>query len=407
MYKHMNLNTNLYLILFIFISTNLLGDGGQEKILRDAILKNGYKSPEDLYIANDELLVDEGKIFFKSKHLSLNGKISCATCHINNQGSSDGIPNAAGIRGFGEGKERLLSGAAIVPRNTLGLWGVGSKNFLTFFWDGRVDFANEKVLSQFGTDVPSLDPLITAVHLPVVEIRETLDEDEFVLLHKKETISGAQQVYAQIVTNLIENENDAMKKLANKRNIQIDQLTFLDIATSIAAFIRSEFRIKKSPLDSFIKGESNLTKKQMNGGFLFYGKGNCISCHSGAHFSDQKFYTIPFPQLGFGKNGFGVDYGRYNATFNPDDLYKFRTPSLYNNGKTAPYGHSGSAKSLYEAIQAHYDPFALVKLNEYDDLERHQLYKYFSNSDAANKVNYLTKKEVDHLVEFLKTMDFN
>ena len=402
----MSLNIK-FLLLLIFVSTNLLAESGQEKILRNAIIKNGFKSPDELYINKDEQFVEVGKVFFKSKHLSLNGRISCATCHIASQGSSDGIPNAAGIRGLGEGKERLLSGAAVVPRNTLGLWGVGAKDFVTFFWDGRIDFADGKVLSQFGSAIPSDDPLITAVHLPVVEIRETLDEDDFVLAHKQETVFGAEEVYQAILENLKEHEKEGIQNLARKKGIDVDELSFLDIATSIAAFIRSEFRIKETPLSQFVAGKKTLTKKQIKGGIAFYGKGNCISCHNGAHFTDQKFHTVPFPQLGFGKNGFGIDYGRYNATFNPNDLYKFRTASLYNNGKTAPYGHSGSAANLTQAIKAHFDPFSIVDLEQYTTLQRHQYYKYLVNSDVANKVNFLSEDEVKNIVDFLGSLNFN
>ena len=85
-----------------------------------------------------------------------------------------------------------------------------------------------------------------------------------------------------------------------------------------------------------------------------------MTCHYGPYFSDLKFHVVPFPQLGFGKNGFGVDYGRFNVTFDPKDLYKFRTPPLFNVEKTAPYGHSGSVATIQEAIAAHFDPLRLV-----------------------------------------------
>jgi len=391
----------------MILAFNASSNNSLENILRNLVLENGYQPPEKLFVDKDQEFVSVGKIFFKSKHLSLNGKISCATCHIADRGSSDGIANAAGVRGLGEGKDRLMSGAKIVPRNTLGLWGVGSKNFKTFFWDGRVDFANKEIISQFGSAIPSDDPLITAVHLPVVEIRETLEEDDFILAHKKESVVGADAVYEAVVNNLKKFETDGISQLAEKIGKEESEINFLDIATSIAAFIRHEFKIKNTRLNSFVSGKKKLTNNQLKGGIIFYGKGNCISCHSGAHFSNQKFYTIPFPQLGFGKNGFGIDYGRYNATFDPNDLYKFRTPSLYNNGKTAPYGHSGSASDLSEAIKAHYDPLSLIKLENYDALQRFQYYKYLSANDAAKKINYISENEIELLIEFLGTLDFD
>ena len=407
MSKFMNLSIRLLckLIIFSFVPYVYAGDG-IEKIIKNAIKENGYISPVELYFNPDEALSPEGKVFFNSKHLSLNGQVACSTCHLTKRSTTDGIPNAAGVRGTGEGLERLLSGAKIVPRNTMALWGVGSKGFETFFWDGRVDFSQKNVISQFGSNIPSTDPLITAVHLPVVEIRETLEEDDFVLAHKKESIDGAEAVYREITKNLIKREPVACLKLSKKLNIKLENLTFLDIASSIAAFIRKEFRIKSTPLDDFMSGKKEFTSKQLKGARLFYGKGACITCHGGPHFTDQKFYSVSFPQLGFGKNGFGIDYGRYNATFNPKDLYKFRTPTLYNVEKTMPYSHSGSVMTLNNAIKVHYDPLDVIDIGKYNDLQRHELYKYLASSDTVNKVNLLTNDEVSLIVEFLRTLNF-
>ena len=140
---------------------------------------------------------------------------------------------------------------------------------------------------------------------------------------------------------------------------------------------------------------------------MFYGKGRCSICHAGPHFSDFKFHVVPFPQLGFGKNGFGVDYGRFNATLDPKDLYKFRTPPLYNVQKTAPYGHSGSVATLEEAIIAHFDPLRLIDLSSVDALTRHDFYKKLTlSSETANTVGFLSAEDVNDLVSFLKTLSF-
>ena len=101
---------------------------------------------------------------------------------------------------------------------------------------------------------------------------------------------------------------------------------------------------------------------------------------------------------------FGIDYGKYNATFNTKDLYKFRTPSLRNVEKTAPYGHSGSAKTIEEAITYHFDPLSIINLESYRKLQRHEYYKYLAKSDTVNIVNYLSKEEVRNLELFLKTL---
>ena len=142
----------------------------------------------------------------------------------------------------------------------------------------------------------------------------------------------------------------------------------------MAAFIRSKFRIRKTRLEEFVFERKPLTEPELRGALVFYGSGSCITCHSGPYFSDFHYHTVAFPQLGFGKNGFGIDYGRYNATFDPRDLYKFRTPPLFNVEKNRFYGHSGSVDSVEKAIIAHFDPLSLVDLTKMTPLQRNIFY---------------------------------
>jgi len=377
------------------------------QMLRKLVLENGFTPASELYFNPDEGLVPIGKVIFESKKLSLNGNISCQTCHLAKFGSADGIPNAAAIGGKGEGPERLLSGAKLLPRNTLPFWGRGGKGFTTFFWDGRVDFSDANRFSQFGSHPPSEDPLVTAVHLPVVEIREMLDEDQFVSVHKVESAEQAKEVYSAIAHNLRKFEPQASESLASYLKKPATELAFADYARAIAAFIRSEFRIRETKLERFVKKMATLSPQELRGGLVFYGKARCVTCHSGRHFSDLKFHAVPFPQLGFGKNGFGVDYGRFNVTFDSKDLYRFRTPPLYNVQKTGPYGHSGSVATIKEAIIAHFDPLQLVNLASMDSFSRHEFYKRMVLSqEIATTVGFLSERDIMDLVEFLRALSF-
>lgn len=379
---------------------------GRADYIRDAILENGFTKSKKLYNDSKKELAPIGEAFFRSEHLSLNGKISCATCHVDSQGSSDGLPNAAGVRGSGEGVQRFRSGAKIVPRNTLALWGVGSIGHVNFFWDGKLVESAQGSISQFGTIAPSEDLLVVAAHLPAVEIRETLEEDAFILANKNESVEGVEVIYQAIVENLKTHEFEAVLALAEIKHKAPSDISFLDIAESIAAFIREDFKIEETRLERFVFGDEKLTPGEMKGAEIFYGKGGCSLCHSGPLFSDQKFYTVVFPTLGFGKNGFGVDYGRYNVTFNPADLYKFRTPILFNVEKTMPYGHSGSVNTIREALISHMDPLRLIKINQLDNLGRHELSKIMAKSDVIDKVSFVSDSEIEHLTSFLKTLSY-
>ena len=394
----------ILILCLLFTSNNLFADGKSE-ILKQFILKNGFVPHQQLFNNKDSNLSKVGKVLFNSTAISLNGDISCSTCHLDNKGSADGLPIAAAIGGSGEGIERFKSGAQLLPRNTLPFWGRGGIGYDTFFWDGKVQLLEGSVSSQFGTSPPSNDPFEVAVHLPAVQIREMLSDGMGVEKLKQENVNVANTTYDIITEKLKKYEKHASTKLAETLKKSKNNLTFSDYARSLAAFIRDKFRIKETKLERFVNNETTLSKNELNGGLIFYGKGRCATCHSGPYFSDFDFYSVPFPQLGFGANGFGVDYGRYNVTFDTNDLYKFRTPPLHNVEKTAPYGHDGSLSTLNEAIIAHFDPLRLIDLNEMDTKKRHYFYQKLASSDSLN-VNYLTDNEVDNLVDFLKLLNY-
>src|SRR5713101_6663932 len=154
--------TGLYLIVSVLVAFPVYAEERAfVEILKTQIRANGFQPAGALYQNRAENLVEIGRVIFQSKGLSLNGAISCQTCHLMKFGSADGVPIAAAIGGKGEGPARLLSGAKLLARNTLPFWGRGGKGFNTFFWDGCVDFSGSRQLSQFGANPPSDDPLIT------------------------------------------------------------------------------------------------------------------------------------------------------------------------------------------------------------------------------------------------------
>lgn len=378
-----------------------------DNILREAALKNGFLAAEETHSRIDPTLASLGKKFFEAEDLSLNGDVSCRNCHLDEFGSADGIPLAIGIGGSGEGPERALGGGAIIPRNTLPLWGRGGVGFNVFFWDGRVDFSVGDPVSPFGNELPSKDPLVTMVHLPAVEIREMLIEDDFVAEQKQETAESAARVFQAIVERLKQAEPSVTNDLAVHFDIEPHQLSYVHVATAISAFIRDAFRLKTSPFHRYVFEGAPLGAEAKRGGLLFFGKGKCATCHSGPYFSDFDFHASAFAQLGFGKNGFGVDYGRYNVTHDPADLYRFRTPPLWNVVKTAPYGHSGSHNSLEEVITAHFDPLRFIEPSEMSPHERYELYRRMiaAARDMA-VIGYLDDDEVSQVVTFLHTLSY-
>ncbi len=394
-------------IVALSVACQAVGVSPFEDIVREAARTNGFVPSNETYVPVDSELAAAGRLLFESKSLSLNGNISCENCHLDDFSSADGIPNAIAIGGEGQGSDRIMSGGAVIPRNTLPLWGRGGAGFSTFFWDGKVDFTGDRRVSQFGDAYPSEDPLVTAVHLPAAEIREMLEEDETVLSSKTESIEAAQTVYRALVEQLTDSEPDAITTIARALDIPSTDVSFLHIATAVANFIRDEFRIRRTRFHRFVFDGGTLNAEELRGARLFYGKGKCSNCHSGAYFTDFQFHAVPFPQIGFGKNGFGVDYGRFNVTHDPADLYTFRTPPLVNVEHTAPYGHSGSVASLRSAIVFHFDPLRGINPARMTALDRHEYFKRLAASSQSTLLSgYLDDDEVESLVAFLGTLTF-
>lgn len=390
---------------YISVSASAIASPMRESVLRNAAIENGFVKPEKTYADTNSNLIKIGKLLFESKLLSLNGDTACASCHLDRFGSADGLPNAVGVGGIGHGTLRLESEGAIIPRNALALWGVGGLGFVRFFWDGKVDSENGVLKSQFGDLKPSDDPLVVAVHLPPAELDEMLRDSIENLKFETETVGSATELYQELKERVLNDE--ILKKELTVAYPDVNKFTFLHMAEAISTFIRENFKLRPTKFSRFVFEQGALTDQELQGGLVFYGKGRCSGCHNGPFFSDMDFHAIPYLQVGFGKNGFGVDYGRFNTTLDVDELYKFRTPVLYNVTKTAPYSHSGAIPSLRSAIISHFDPLREFQSDSGDQLSRIEFYKRLSVwSNEAFKPDLLSELDVDNLITFLKTLEF-
>lgn len=409
----MKLGTSLGLFLIAIVFSALVEVEAAKadvrtEVLRRTAIQFGVLNYDPKAVKVDTVKAALGKRLFSEKRLSFNSDMACETCHLDKLSSADGLPNAIGVGGKGAGVERVNSEGLIVPRNTLALWGRGGPGFNIFFWDGKVEKRSEKLISQFGENPPSNDPLVISVHLPIAEIREMVMDDTEVTEHlMKETVDAASELYKVVVERIVADES-YRKEITEIYEVRPEDVRLVHIADSIANFIRKKFALRETRFSLFLAENGTLTTEEIQGGLVFYGKGRCATCHRGPYFSDFKFYSIPFPQLGFGKNGFGVDYGRFNVTRDPSDAYKFRTPPLINVAQTAPYSHSGATYSLDEAITVHFDPLRGRNFEKIDPLARVESYKkLLSAADEMATVPFLDDEDVLNLVAFLKTLSFD
>lgn len=205
-----------------------------------------------------------------------------------------------------------------------------------------------------------------------------------------------------------------------------DDMTIAHYANAVAAFQALAFRSDNSPFDQYLRGNSDaLSDQQVRGMDIFYGKANCSSCHSGKFQTDHQFYGIATPQFGPGpEDGLPLqDRGREEATGNPNDYAKFRTPSLRNVWVTKPYTHDGAYASLKNVVKHHLDPIASfeswnsrqVILPEHDQFDETDFLAYEDpilrdrvlGANDLQPVD-LSNSEINDLLEFLRALtDWN
>ena len=138
------------------------------------------------------------------------------------------------------------------------------------------------------------------------------------------------------------NEMDLTLKEASAR-VKLDVTA---LSRSLASYIRSILS-GDSPYDSFINGQrSALSAEQQMGLQLFRGKGNCTACHVGPNFTDEEFHNTGIAW----RDGQYTDEGRFAISSIPRDHGAFKTPTLREVARTAPYMHDGSMATLEDVV---------------------------------------------------------
>jgi cytochrome c peroxidase len=234
-----------------------------------------------------------GKELYFDPRLSADGTISCATCHNPAFGWSDEGPTSKGIHGqMGGRRAPPVSNAAYSPLQ---------------FWDGRS---------------PSLEDQAKGPIQNPIEMGNTHEA----MIQAVSAISAYQAEF---------------KAVFGEVPITVDQ-----VAEAIAAFERTVVTTD-SRFDRYARGDHNaLTALEKEGLEIFNGKGHCTGCHWGPYFSDGRFHNLGVPP----KDPKSPDLGRYVVTKDPRDMGAFKTPTIRDAARRAPYLHDGSEKTLESLI---------------------------------------------------------
>ena len=125
------------------------------------------------------------------------------------------------------------------------------------------------------------------------------------------------------------------------------------LAEALASYVRS-IRSGDSSFDRFERGDPTaLTADERTGLQIFRGK-NCIQCHAGPLLTDELFHNTGVawqPADGPDRPGVFRDQGRFLVTRRETDRGAFKTPTLRDVARTAPYMHDGSLATLEDVIE--------------------------------------------------------
>jgi cytochrome c peroxidase len=234
--------------------------------------------------------VELGRTLFFDPRLSRASSISCASCH--NPGFSWGDGLARGV-GFG---------SKLLGRRTPTVLNVGWGE--AFFWDGRAETLEQQALSPIAAP--------GEMNLP---------HDEMV--KRLQAISGYRPLFAAAF-------GDA-------------NVTKEKVAQAIADFERTIISAD-APFDHWLAGDKNALSASAKRGFaLFNGKADCAKCHSGWRFTDDSFHDI---------GALGEDPGRASILPGLDSMnHAFKTPTLRDVARRAPYMHDGSEATLEQVLE--------------------------------------------------------
>lgn len=120
-----------------------------------------------------------------------------------------------------------------------------------------------------------------------------------------------------------------------------------DLSDALASYVRSILS-GDSPFDRFVTGDrAALSPLQQTGLRIFRGRGNCTACHVGPTFSDERTHNTGAAW----RDGRLHDDGRSIVTGKADDRGAFKTPTLRDVARTAPYMHDGSLGTLEDVVR--------------------------------------------------------
>jgi cytochrome c peroxidase len=300
-------------------------DYGAETLSLES-MKALYQRPKSVPFPADNPYSAEksalGEMLFFDPRLSGANYISCASCHNPALSWGDGLP-----RGIGHGM-------TILGRRTPTILNAAWSDLL--MWDGRM---------------PNLEAQALGPMSAPVEMNQELAK----LPAKLGAIEGYRQRFAAVFPG--------------------EGITVANAAKAIATYERTVVS-GTAPFDRWIAGDEKAISDSAKRGFtLFNTKGNCQACHSGWNFTDNSFRDIGLPD---------TDIGRGKILDLPSMQHAFKTPTLRDVERRAPYMHDGSVPTLLAVVE-HYDHGFVQRPSLSEEVKPLHL----TESEKADLVNFM------------------
>jgi cytochrome c peroxidase len=240
-----------------------------------------------------------GRLLFFDPRITVDGNVSCATCHQPALYGTDGRSTSIGVR------QRPH------PRNA------------PTILNAALDFVNHWRGDRASVE-DQAEQALTA--------RITSGLDERGVIDRLRLIGGYSTFFKAAFPD------------------DTDPITILNMAKAIGAYERT--LVTPAPFDAYLAGDVNAISPLARAGLQTFIKSGCAACHSGVGIGGgmyQKFGIVEDYWTVTGSQA--IDKGRADVTGNPADLYVFRVSSLRNVAMTAPYFHDGSVATISEAVR--------------------------------------------------------
>jgi len=238
--------------------------------------------------------IELGRMLYYDARLSLDGSVSCNSCHRLSRYGVDGEPTSDGV------------GGQHGTRNSPTVYNAAGQ--FVQFWDGRAADVEGQAKG------PLLNPVEMAMKSPqAVEARLN-------------SIPGYVAAFERAFPG------------------EANPVTFDNMAKAIGAFERR--LVTPSRWDAFLKGDRAALTPEEKQGFKTFAASGCGACHAGALVGGESHQ-----RLGLAKDyPDASDKGRYEVTKRASDMFVFKVPTLRNVAETGPYFHDGKVPTLDRAV---------------------------------------------------------